>query len=173
MTKIFRAGLFLATVVVLVLGLKFANWLPMFIQKDTLRRYSGLEEVTAKLGISDIYAPRYFPGNLAWPPSEILAQTRPYIAVVMEFKNKEKGDTSLIICQSASEDFKPYNKIRLARVNEKVSYLLKGRKAVIEVGTCSEEPCSRISWDEGKYKMTVAIKSQPSDLIKISESMVR
>jgi hypothetical protein len=36
-----------------------------------------------------------------------------------------------------------------------------------------EEPCSRIAWDDGRYRITVTAKTSPPELLKIAESMIR
>ena len=107
MNKKFRSLCYLLmTVVILVLCLKFLNYLPMAVQTDTIRRYQSIEEVRSKLNIRDIYIPSYFPQGLVWPPSEILAQEKPFAAVIMEFNSAEKEDIVLIISQSASENYR-------------------------------------------------------------------
>ncbi len=173
--KFFSFFYFAITVVILIAVLKILNWLPMAIQKDAIRRYSSVEEVRLRLNIKNIYVPSYFPQNFTWPPSEILAQNKPFTAVVMEFKHRERGDIALIISQvAAGANFVPDKKIKILQVKEKVTYPLKGRNAVLEVGLCkNDEPCSRISWDEGKYRVTVVMKSPPFDLIKVADSMLR
>ena len=58
------------------------------------------------------------------------------------------------------------------RVAESVRYQLRGRDALLEVGVCEENiMCSRISWNEKGYRISVAMKSAPVDLIRIAESM--
>jgi hypothetical protein len=164
---------FAVMIVLLITVLKVMNWVPMAVQKGLMKRYSSVEEVKTKLNIRDLHVPSYFPQKVAWPPSEILAQSRPFLAVVMEFHRAGKGDTVLVIVQSQSRDFSPGKKIKIIRTREKVRYPLKGREAVLEVGTCkNEEPCSTISWDEGKYRIQVTMKSPPFELIKIAESMI-
>lgn len=164
---------FAAVVALLVAGLKLFNWLPTAVQKDSMRRYGSIEEVKTALGIRDLYVPSYFPESLTWPPSEIMAQGRPFAAVVMEFNRLEEGDIGLIISQAASSSFDATRKIKVSEVMETVAYDLKGRKAVLEVGTCEAGgTCSRISWDEGPYTIRVAMKSPPFELIKMAQSML-
>ena len=174
MNKKFRSLCYLLmTVVILVLCLKFLNYLPMAVQTDTIRRYQSIEEVRSKLNIRDIYIPSYFPQGLVWPPSEILAQEKPFAAVIMEFNSAEKEDIVLIISQSASENFKPDEKIRIQRIKDRVGYPLRGRVMMLEAGVCTNgEPCSRVSWAEEGYTITVAAKSEPPELVKIAESMI-
>lgn len=171
--KVLSFFYFTITVVILIATLKIANYLPMALQKDTMRKYHSIEEVKSKLNISDVYVPSYFPQNLVWPPSEILAQNKPFIAMVIEVNHAEKGDIALIISQSTSTEFTPDEKIKMLRIEERVSYPLKGRNMILEAGICKrEEPCSRIIWDEGRYRISVTAKSTPPDLIKIVESMI-
>lgn len=164
---------FVIAIVTLVATLKVMNYLPTLIQPDSMRRYRSIEEVRAKLNIKDVYVPSYFPQGLIWPPSEILAQNKPFTAVIMEFNNAEKRDIALIIIQSASANFKPDEKIKMQRLKERVSYLLKGRDMILEAGVCAnEQPCSRMTWSEGRYTIAVSAKAEPPDLMKIVESML-
>jgi hypothetical protein len=166
---------FVLALALLVGALKVMNWLPSVVQEGFVSEYKDIEDVRDKLKIKDIYVPSYFPQPVKWPPSAIWAQTRPFTAIVMEFKNVENGDIELTISQvSAKARFIPDNKIKIEQVREKVDYSLKGRKALLEVGACeNEERCSLISWIEGKYRITVAMKSPPFELIKIAESMLK
>ncbi|WP_333653305.1 hypothetical protein [Dissulfurispira sp.] len=165
---------FVLTVAILIAALKIFNYLPMMIQKDTMRRYHSIEDVKSNLNIREILIPYYFPQSFVWPPSEIFAQKKPFTAVVMEFKHARSGDVALIISQAGSKNFKADEKIKMVQIKEKISYPLKGRTVALEAGMCkNEEPCSRISWDEDKYRMTVTAKTSPPELLKIAESMIR
>lgn len=156
-----------------IVVLKIANWLPMAIQKDTMRRYHSIEDVRSKLNIKDIFVPSYFPQNFAWPPAEILAQNKPFTAIIMEIKHALKGDVALIISQAESTTFRPDEKIKMLQLKERVSYPLKGRNVVLETGVCkNDEPCSRIAWDEGRYRIGITARLLPPDLVKIAESMI-
>jgi hypothetical protein len=164
---------FVITVVIVVMTLKLINYLPTVIQTGTIRRYHSIEEVKSSLNIKDVYVPTYFPQGLEWPPSELLAQNKPFTAVIMEFKSAEKKEITMIISQSASANFKPDEKIRMQRMKERVSYPFKGRNMTLEAWICEDEvPCSRITWVEGIYSITVTAKSEPPSLMKIVESMI-
>ncbi len=164
---------FAITIVILIAILKIANYLPMALQKDTMRKYKSIEEVKSKLNIRDVYIPSYFPQNLVWPPSTVLAQDKPFVAIILEVNRTEEGDIALIISQSASTHFSPDEKIKILRINERVNYPFKGRDMTLEAGICKkEEPCSRIIWDEGRYRINVTARSTPPDLMKIAESMI-
>ncbi len=170
-----RRFLFFAlTIAAIIVTLKTLNWLPLVLQKGTLRTYSSVEAVKSKLNIRDLYVPSYFPQGITWPPSEIWAQTKPYVATLMVFNRTGTGDPALVISQAASGRLPLDVRIRMLQVKESLPYSLKGRASFLEVGVCkNNEICSRISWNEGNYAMTVAMKSPPSELIKIAESMVQ
>jgi len=165
---------FLITIAILIVGLKIINWLPIALQGETMRRYNSIEEVKSRLNIKDIFIPTYFPQNLNWPPSEILAQTKPFTAIIMEFRSVDRRDTVMIIAQASSDTaFMTDKKIKILQIKERVSYPLKGRDAKLEVGLCKgNEPCSQISWIEGGYRMNVIMKSSPQELIRIVDSMI-
>lgn len=165
---------FVLTVAILIAALKILNYLPMMIQKDIMRRYHSIEEVRSKLNIKEIPIPSYFPQSLVWPPSEIFAQNKPFTAVVMEFNNSSKAEVALVISHASSKNFKADEKIKIIQIKDRVNYPVKGRNVLLETGVCKdEEPCSRIAWDEGQYRITVTAKSSPPELLKIAESMIR
>ncbi len=169
-----RLAYFVLAVAAVVIVLKTLNWLPLVLQKGTLRTYSSVETVKSKLSIRDLYVPSYFPQDIMWPPSEIWAQTEPYVATLMVFNRAGTGGSALVISQAASGRTPLDVRVRILHVTEAVPYSLKGRAAFLEVGVCeNNEICSRISWNEGNYAMTVAMKSPPFELIKIAESMVQ
>lgn len=169
-----RYLLFAATVAAVILMLRLVNWIPWIIQKDTIRPYSNIDLVRTTLQIHRVFVPSYFPENLRWPPSRILAQRAPFTAVILEFRDEQTGDTVLMTSQTAGGRPPVWDKkIEVQRVEEQVTYSLKGRKAVLTVGQCADgEPCSGVSWDEGKYRIDVLMKSGPFDLIGIAESMI-
>ncbi len=161
------------TVAAVIISLKTLNWLPSILQQDTIRRYGSIEEVRAKTKIRDVLVPAYFPQSIMWPPSEILAQTKPYPAVMMVFNASNKRDVALVIAQAASNAFSGHGLIQFDRIARTVPYDLKGRKSLLDVGTCKNDvPCSRISWTEDDSIVTLTMKSPPFDLIKIAESML-
>lgn len=162
-------------VTVLVGGLRLANWIPSAVQDGFIEQFDSIDEVSSKLKIKDIYIPSYFPQTFKWPPAAIWAQTRPYTAIVMEFKDISTGDVGLTISQvHAGARFMSSDRIGMTRIRETAGYPLRGRKASLEVGVGNnDEPCSRISWNEGKYRVTVAMKSGPFELLKIAESMLQ
>lgn len=166
--------LFAAGVLLLLGGLKLAGWMPLLAQQDLLRKYKTVEDVKAELGIREIFVPSYFPQNLSWPPSAVLAQGKPFPAIIMEFGQADGASAGLVISQSLSDTFRSEGKIRFEHMKEKVRYPLKGRDSTLEVGTGpGGGPYARIAWKEGIYHMTVTARSTPFELIKVAESMLR
>jgi hypothetical protein len=165
---------FLLTVAAVILFLMLLNWLPLTLQKDTMRRYASVDEARSKLNLKGIYVPSYFPQNITWPPSEILAQNRPYPAVLMVFHRADKKEeVALVISQTSAEFFPGDAFITFDKITEAVPFHFKSRQALLEVGTCNKGgPCSRISWSEGGYHIVLAMKSPPFELIRIAESML-
>ncbi len=159
---------------ILVVTLKVMNWVPQTVHRDALRRYASIEEVRASLNIREIYVPAYFPQDIVWPPSEILAQGKPFPAVVLEFQDRTSGKLVLVLTQSQGTPAPAGRAIEVQSVKETVPFLMKGRNAVLIVGECTKnETCSRITWKEGAYDIAVLMKSAPFELTKIAESMLR
>ncbi len=165
---------FFLTVVAVVITLRILNWVPLVVQKETLRRYDSVDEVRSKLSRKDLRVPSYFPQTITWPPAVVLGQGIPYPAVVMVFNKENSKDAALVLVQAESEDFPGSGYIRFSHIKEKVIYQLKGRRAVLEVGNCSsEDTCSRLSWYEGRSRIELTMKAPPVDLLPIAESMLQ
>lgn len=165
---------FFLTIAAVIVTLLILNWLPLIIEKDTLRLYASVDDVRSKLNRKDLHVPSYFPQSISWPPSTILAQSVPYPASVMVFNRAGSTEPALVVMQAESSDFPGNGYIELRQIREKVIYKLKGRNAVLEVGTCgSEEACSRLSWSEGRSSIVVTMKAAPFDLVPIAESMLQ
>jgi hypothetical protein len=175
MNKIFSGPIsFVLMIAVIIIVLKVMNWIPLSLQQETIRRYGTVEEANAALHTKDIFVPSYFPQQISWPPALILAQGKPYFASVMEFTRANTGDIALVITQSEGGTLSVEKPIEILVVKEKVRYVMKGREAVLTVGSCrNDEPCSGITWQEGKYTMNVLMKSTPFELTKIVDSMLR
>lgn len=166
---------FLLTIAAVVLTLVVLNRLPLVLQRDTLRPYASLDEARSRLNIRELKVPTYFPQSITWPPARILAQSKPYPALLMVFHRGPDRDPALVISQAASDSFTGDSYITFVRITEKAQYQLKGRRSLLEVGTCSddEQPCSRIAWTEGNMRTIVQMKSSPFETIRIAESMLR
>jgi hypothetical protein len=165
---------FVLAIGAIVVALKVANWVPLAFQKDALRRYGSIEEARTALNIRDISVPSYFPQNIGWPPSQVLAQGKPFPAIVMEFNKRDSKEIVLILAQSQGGSFPADRAIELTSIKETVPFMMKGRSAVLTVGECAKnETCSRLSWKEGVYTVTALMKASPFELTKIADSMIR
>lgn len=169
-----RLASFAIGILMLVGATMAVNRVPVLLQDDLLREYDSFDDVNTGLPSLPIYVPSYYPQDLRWPPSRILAQGSPFPAVLMEFEGRQSRRTALVISQSAGGEFPPDGKVRVVKVKEKTSYRLKGRDARLEVGACGDgATCSRIAWTEGAYRIDVTGRSAPLELIRVAESMIR
>lgn len=161
-----------AAVVALLAAL---NWLPSLVQKNFVRQFSNIEDARRAAGFDNVLVPAYFPEGISWPPSFIVAQKRPYQALVAEFRENVSGKTALVIIQSALPGAeRQLQRIRISQVNEQTEYWLKGRPAILRIGTCDNGmQCSALIWQERSVYCSVLFASSPFELIKIAESMVR
>ncbi len=151
-----------------------ANRLPFFMQEDFPRQFASLDEAKHVIGLDNALIPAYFPERISWPPSFIFGQKRPDKVLVMEFKDTLSGTPTLIIIQSSTtRSLTQYQRIRLAVVKQETEYGLKGKKALLQIGTCDNTlPCSQITWQDGGERCTVLLMSSPFEVIKIAESMI-
>ncbi len=166
--------LFFSVIVALTAFLWLFNWLPLYIEKGIVRRYSSIEEVKTKLKLKEVFVPSFFPQQYVWPPYEIIAQTKPFTSVIMKFRRVNGKPDALVICQFSATASVPDGFPRMIQINERTAFKMKGRQAILEVGACGHnETCSRMTWLEGRYRIAVAIDAPPFDLVRISESMVQ
>jgi len=163
----------MAGLVVMVLAVM--NRLPDRIQKGFVRQYDGIEEAKRSLGLDKVLAPAYFPEGITWPPSLVLAQKKPYKAIVMEFKKAESMETALIVIQSSLQaGDAQFQRIALSELKEETQYRMKGKIVLLQVGTCDNgTPCSRMKWQDNGLYCTVLLMSSPFELIRIVESMIQ
>jgi hypothetical protein len=159
---------------VLLALLVIAQRLPTLKQQNFIRAYASVEEVKRALDLDRVLVPTYFPEGVAWPPTVILAQKKPYEAVIMEFRNAGTAETSLVIIQSSLQGrYSQLERVVMVEVKEDTTYLLKGRNARLQVGACAgDRSCSRITWDDSGLHCTVLFVAPPFELIKVAESMV-
>jgi len=175
--KTFGFLAFAAGLAILVIALKALNWFPLVAQKDLMRRYGDFEEMRTALGIRQVFVPSYFPEDFRWPPTGILAQGKPYPAVIMEFERSREGKTGevgMMIYQATEDGFSPGGPLAISRIRERATYPLKGRSAILEVGTgVNGDPWARISWREKDVRITLLARVTPFELMKVAESMLR
>jgi hypothetical protein len=165
--------IFIVAVAALIGSLRVLNWTPGILQEGLPSVYSSIDEVRSRLHIRNIYIPSYYPQGLHWPPGRIVAQSKPYSMVLMEFTRQEDGGVLLAISQTSLPYPPPQVAIKMLQTNERVNLPLKGRIALLEVGQCrNNEQCCRISWNESPYHIEVNMVAPPSEIVKIAESMV-
>lgn len=163
----------MTTVVVMLLAI--GNWLPSLMEQDFPKSYDNIEEAGRFLGPDSILIPAYFPEGITWPPSLILAQKKPFKAIVMEFRKAQSMETVLVVIQSSSpHGYKQLQRITLSEIREETEYGLKGRTALLKTGDCDNgKLCSSMTWQDRDMYCTVLLMSPPFELIRIAESMVR
>lgn len=161
----------------LLIGILAAiKYLSSVVENDTMRVYRGIEEL--KKNFDDILIPAYIPESLAWPPSRIIGQKRPYRAIAIELKDKS-DKIALVLIESEREGFR-MESLSLKEATERLSHMIKGRKAILKIGKCSslyglnpgDLTCSELTWKEGRYFVNITIRSGPFELLKIAESMM-
>src|SRR5512139_119202 len=110
--------------------LAIAKKVPSLKQQGFITQYVSVEEVKRVLELDRVLVPTYFPEGVAWPPTVILAQKKPYEAVIMEFRKPEKAETTLVIVQSSLQGrYSQLERIPMVEVEEETTYALKGRRA--------------------------------------------
>jgi hypothetical protein len=174
--KTVRGLLWMLTLVILaIIFLAAVNWLPSLREEGFARRYNTIEEAKRALNLKDIAVPSYFPEGIRWPPSFILAQKKPYQAIVMEFNEVKSKETALIVIQSSlSGSDAQLQRIRLSTVKEETQYRMKDRYVLLQVGTCDNGiQCSKMTWQDSGLFYSAVLMSSPFELIKIAESMIR
>jgi hypothetical protein len=165
----------LALVILAIMFLAAVNWLPSLREEGFARQYNTIDEAKRALKLNDIVVPSYFPEGIRWPPSFILAQKKPYQAVVMEFNEVKSKEIALIVIQSSllGSDAQ-LQRIKLSQVKEETQYRLKDRYVLLQVGTCDNGmQCSKMTWQDSGLFNTVVFMSSPFELIRIAESMIR
>lgn len=174
MTRTFGGAAIFAVMIIVLLGmLQLVSWIPSAIEEGAFRRYRSIDEVRTHLSIDPIYQPVYYPRTVQWPPSLVAAQTHPYPAVVMEFRSSDMNETVLTITQTALPHPPLVEKIHMNLVRASISFPLKDRPAVLESGLCQGgEQCSKLTWDDGAYRLSLVMMDAPVELVRMAESMV-
>jgi hypothetical protein len=171
--KIFSFVSFAFTVIILVLVLKLVNWLPLSFEKGEMRKYKTVDDIRTELRLSQIYTPTYFPENIKWPPSEIFAQRRPFVMIMMHFTHSDTRNLALSIYQvDADAHFDPSKDREILYVKKEIPVLIKNTEGSLVMAVCRpKDICNRLSWEAGPYRVTLISDYKPERLIKIAESM--
>jgi len=164
---------FLTFTGVLIVALKLLDWLPGAFHPGAVRRYASIDEAKSILGIPKIYVPAYFPKTLEWPPSQVLAQKKPFAAVIMEFRRVDSREVALVVTETASRRLRQRPAIHLQRIQQTSSVNLKGRESIVERGFCDDgEPCSEIMFMEGDLWINIQMRSSAEELLVLAGSML-
>lgn len=168
-------GIVIFAVMALILlgALRLLSWIPEAFDPGSFRRFDTVEEARSHTKIGQIYLPAFYPPSVIWPPTLIGAQTHPYPAVITEFSGKDAAGVYLTITQTAKTHRPLKARVYLTSTREQVRYPFKGRNALLEVGACEDgSRCSRFSWEEDAYSMALIIRSAPTELVRMAESMI-
>jgi len=160
------------TILIIVLVLKLLNWIPSSFQKEDIRKYKTVEDVKAKLKISRVYVPAYFPEKIKWPPAEIFAQKKPFLLIMMHFAHMDSKSIALSVYQVDSKaNFEPHRDVLYVKRESSLS--VKGREGRLRMAVCrGNERCNSISLEEGKFRLTLIADDTPEQLVKMAESML-
>ena len=164
---------FVVTITLLIVFLKVMNWLPLAVQQGTLRTYHSIEEVESKLHFSNIYVPSFFPQNFSWPPSEIIAQEKPFPMIIMQFRDRNTKSVGLVVQQVyVRARYRPETDLKITRIQRESTVLIKDWEAQLIIGFCGEgTACNQVSWESGTCRVTVRTTASPRELIRIARSM--
>jgi hypothetical protein len=164
---------FIAMLTATFLLLRVLNFIPLSLEKESIREYKTIEDARLDLRIDRIILPSYFPQHLAWPPAEIFARKKPYEMVLMHFRDRNTGKLVLAIQQADPREPAPVDaRISLEKVIRTETIDLKDRPAAIVQGVCDGESCNVIRWMEAGYSITVIEKGPLEELLRIAESML-
>jgi hypothetical protein len=166
--------LFALMVAAVALALKLIDWIPMSMDAEGMRRYKSIEAAMSALKIKKIYLPSYFPQRIEWPASEVYAQRRPFVVIIMHFKERGTDDILLAIRQADSKALNPVSsRIEPSLIRSEEDVLIKGRTARLSIASCGDgRPCNKLMWNEDGYTLTVVAGESAGELMRIGESMV-
>lgn len=171
-TKLFMYFSFGITVLIAVLVLKLLNWIPQSFLKEDIRKYTTIEEVRKQLKLSKVYVPTYFPEHIQWPPTEIFAQKKPFVLVMMHFAHTDSRDFALSVYQAdAKAGYEPQMDILYQKQEHTV--LIKGKEATLRLSVCrGHEKCNSLSWKDEGFRITLISDDPPEQMQRMAESMI-
>jgi len=169
-------GLVLMTLfsALIVAALGGINRLAASIQRVSAQPFATIEEARRHIGLAHITMPAYFPEGIAWPPSLLIGQKKPFPAFAMEFRHARGSDIILIVAQyTGAPDARTLQRVRLTAVLEETAYTIKQQPVLLQVGRCSTgESCSQMHWTSAGVRHTVLLAGPPLELIRLAESMI-
>ena len=143
--------------------------------EDMLRPYASFDEAKKALKRrAEIYIPSHLPAQLAWPPSEVFAQRKPFPAIIMVFRQQGKTEPMLELIQYKSGTRFTDGSIKFTTIKQRGPFKMRGLDSLFSIGECgSPEPCATAVWDEGGFTFSAAMRGAPFELSKIAASMKR
>lgn len=169
-------GLVLMTLfsALVVAALGGVNRLAASIQMVNAQPFATIEEARRHIGLAHITMPAYFPEGIAWPPSLLIGQKKPFPAFAMEFRKTGGSDIILIVAQySGASDARTLQRVQLTAAQEETAYTIKKQPVQLQVGRCSTgAACSQMRWTSNDIQHTVLFVGSPLELIRIAESMI-
>jgi len=168
---VIRTFTFMVMVGVLALALHALNWVPELFRPGLVKAYQDVDTAGRALGIKNIPVPTYFPENITWPPSAVIAQNYPYPAILLQFTSQDTSDKLLVITRNPTSK-QPLLKTSVEDISEQSKASLNGTDAILITGTCGTgRPCSLITWDAAGQQTSVLLYERPFELIKIAQSI--
>jgi hypothetical protein len=166
-----RTFTFVVMAGILAVALHTLNWVPELFRPGLAKAYPDIETAGSALGIRNIPVPTYFPENITWPPSTVVAQSYPYPAILLQFTAHETSDDIMVITRTP-EGKRPLLKTAVDDIVEQSRADLNGNSAALVTGTCRQErPCSLITWSDAGQQTSVLLYERPFELIKIAQSI--
>jgi hypothetical protein len=163
---------FLLSIVSLLCFLLLLNVLPLYFDKALLREYANINELQISLKIQKLPIPTYLTENIKWPPSKILGQSTPYLAIILGFASAIDNETILYFSMSENKNFKYPNNIILQNNSKTFSININNRPALIKAGLCEDNiNCSEIIINDVKYQIVLKGKMQLPTLLRIAQSI--
>ena len=148
------------------------NHLPLYLDKGLLREYSNIKELQDSLKIQKLPIPAYLPEIISWPPSKILGQSTPYLAVTLEFKSNINNDLILLLYISEKNNNRYSSNSMIINTKNTFSTTIKNRPALIKTGFCEKNVnCSEIIISDQQYNILLKGKIQLPILLRIAESI--
>jgi len=168
---VIRTFTFLVMAGILAIALHALNWVPELFRPGLAKAYPDVETAGRVLGIKNVPVPSYFPENISWPPSTVVAQNYPYPAILLQFNSEETSEQIMVITRTTGGK-RPLLKTSVEDIVEQSRADLNGQEATLVTGTCEEDrPCSLITWQAEGQQTSVLLYERPFELIRIAQSI--
>ena len=164
---------FIISLILLIGFLLLLDHLPLYLDKGLLREYTSIRELQDSLKIQKLPIPSYLPEIINWPPSKILGQSTPHLAVTLEFKSHIDNNIILLLHISEKSNNQHSNNSIKINTSNTFSTTIKNHPAHVKTGFCEENVhCSEIVINDQHYNILLKGKMQITMLLRIAESIV-